>query len=367
MRKLATIRKVAEKKPIPGADRIEAVRVDGWWCVGQKDVYQVDQLVVYFEVDSFIPTTVASFLTKDGHEPREFNGVKGERLKTIKLKGQLSQGLLLPLTGIIPEDYVKDGIANVGDDLTEMLGIQLWERPENGVPGQSRSNWPHYLRKTDQERVQNLPNVLEDYKDIEFQVTTKLDGSSCTMYFLSEKSKYWDGEPQVVEEGKEKDPTYGRFGVCSRNVDLKETEGNAFWGVARKYDVENKLKTAAWLTSLAIQGELVSPTIQKNYEKVSEPDFYVFDIFNIEEQAYMRPSQVEAVAKAMGLKHVPILSRAWKISEAFKSIDEILKYAEGPGMNPGVSREGVVFKQCDGGDFSFKAISNTYLVNEKDE
>ena len=345
--------------------------MDGWWCVAQKDTYQVDQLVCYFEVDSWIPNTVASFLTRDGHEPREFNGVKGERLRTIKLRGQVSQGMLMPLDKIpfVKPELVTEETLLEGSDLTEVIGIQKWERAEHGsLGGESRSNWPRFLRKTDQERVQNLPTVLEDYKGMDFQVTTKLDGSSCTMYFLAAKSYYWDPEvevAEVLEEGQEPDPTYGRFGVCSRNIDLKETDGNAFWSIARKIDMEKKLKTAAWLTSLAIQGELIAPNIQNNYEKVSEPAFYVFDIWNIETQAYMSPSQVVAICKSMELNHVPVLSASWDISKAFTSIDDILKYAEGPGMNPGVSREGVVFKHCDS-DFSFKAISNAYLVAEVD-
>ena len=95
-RQLATIRRIAEIKPIEGADVICSYRVDGWWVVGKKDEFKVNDLVVYFEIDSWIPHEIAPFLSK-GKEPREYNGIKGERLKTIKLKGSLSQGLILPL------------------------------------------------------------------------------------------------------------------------------------------------------------------------------------------------------------------------------------------------------------------------------
>lgn len=97
-RKLATIRRIAEVKSIEGADLIEAVRVDGWWVVAKKGEFPVDSLAVYMEVDSFVPTGIAPFLTKSGHEPKEYEGVKGERLRTVKLRGQLSQGLLLPIS-----------------------------------------------------------------------------------------------------------------------------------------------------------------------------------------------------------------------------------------------------------------------------
>lgn len=99
-RKLATIRRIAEVKEIVGADAIEAVRVDGWWVVVKKGEYQVGQLAVYLEVDSWVPTDIAPFLTKAGHEPKEYEGIKGERLRTVKLRGQLSQGLLLPISVI---------------------------------------------------------------------------------------------------------------------------------------------------------------------------------------------------------------------------------------------------------------------------
>ncbi|MDA3808653.1 MAG: hypothetical protein PF440_12170, partial [Thiomicrorhabdus sp.] len=96
-RKLASIVTILAIKPIPGADRIEAVQVKGWWVVAQKGEYSVGDLAVYCEIDSFIPTNLAPFLSK-GKEPREFEGIKGERLRTIKLKKQVSQGLLLPLS-----------------------------------------------------------------------------------------------------------------------------------------------------------------------------------------------------------------------------------------------------------------------------
>lgn len=97
-RKMATIRKIDDIQPIEGADLIHAVKIGGWTVVAQKSMgYKVGDLVVYCEIDSFIPTEVAPFLTQAGHFPKEYNGIKGERLRTKKLKGVISQGLLLPL------------------------------------------------------------------------------------------------------------------------------------------------------------------------------------------------------------------------------------------------------------------------------
>lgn len=153
-RQLATIRRIAEVNLIEGADKIVAYRVDGWWVVDQKDRYQIGDLVVYLEVDSWVPFEVAPFLTK-GKEPREFEGVKGERLKTIRLKGQLSQGLLLPLTHAFNDGdgcvLLKDEVVQEGDDVTELLGVIKWEKPMSAqLAGMARGNFPSFIPKTDQ-------------------------------------------------------------------------------------------------------------------------------------------------------------------------------------------------------------------------
>ena len=115
-RKLATVRCIDSIDPIPGADAIEVATVGGWkTVVAKKDGFKAGDLAIYCEVDSWIPTELAPFLSK-GNEPREYNGVKGERLRTIKLRGTLSQGLILPMTGQNP-------LLREGDDLTEFLGI----------------------------------------------------------------------------------------------------------------------------------------------------------------------------------------------------------------------------------------------------
>jgi RNA ligase (TIGR02306 family) len=273
VRKLATIREIAEIRPIEGADRIVAYRVDGWWCVGQKDEYNVGDLTVYCEVDSWIPTEIAPFLSK-GKEPREYNGVKGERLRTIRLRGQLSQGLLLPVEqpengGVFVVSRHTHKLAPVlvpvalGDDVTELLGIQKWEAPINAqLAGTVRGNFPSFVPKTDQERIQNCWRNVERVKTERFEVTQKLDGSSMTAYYR-------------------RHPEYGAdFGICSRNLDLKQDENNAFWKVALRYDLPEKLE--AFGLNIAIQGELIGPGIQGNPERLTDLDLFVFDIFDID-------------------------------------------------------------------------------------
>jgi RNA ligase (TIGR02306 family) len=199
MRKLATIRKIEELNPIEGADKIELATVGGWKVVCQKGLYNVGDLAVYFEIDSWIPHAVAPFLTKPEHFPKVFDGVEGERLKTIKLRGQLSQGLLMPLAEIskffsVTPHWSED------EDVTEILGIKKWEK---AIPAQlagvCKGNFPSLIPKTDQERVQNLKKEIQAAQGLVFEVTEKLEGSSMTCYLI-------DGE----------------FGVCSRNMNLED-------------------------------------------------------------------------------------------------------------------------------------------------
>ena len=331
MRKLATISKIENIKAIPEADKICAYQVGGWWVVDAVEKYQVNDLVVFCEVDSWIPTELAPFLSK-GKEPREFEGIKGERLRTIKLRGQLSQGLLLPWT-----------VGGEGDDLSETLGIIKWEKPMNAqLADMAKGNFPALIPKTDQERAQNLKKEIEIASDdgLLFEVTEKLEGSSMTVYQIG-----------------------GEFGVCSRNLDLKETEGNAFWATARKEDIEGKMKRLDAQWDFAIQGELIGPGIQGNIYKLTEPQFRVFDVYDIMAGAYLDPAHRRAVVAALGLLHVPIIADGKDLGVG--SIDEILQWAEDRSLlNPTVEREGIVFKECNGG-MSFKAISNKYLLGEK--
>ena len=191
-RKLATIRKIEEIQPIPEADKICAYRVDDWWVVDTINKYQVNDLVIYCEVDSWIPTELAPFLSK-GKEPREYNGVKGEKLRTVRLRKQLSQGLLLHpesinITFIDSETYQPRQFHELnlepGQDLTEMLGIQKWEAPISAqMAGIMRGNFPMFIPKTDQERCQNLrKSIFETHENEVYEVTVKLDGSSMTVY-----------------------------------------------------------------------------------------------------------------------------------------------------------------------------------------
>ena len=324
MRKMASVQRVLEKKSIVGADLIEAYRVNGWWVVDKKGAYEVGDLVVYCEVDSWIPHTLAPFLTKPGHCPREYLGVEGERLRTVKLKGQLSQGLLLPLV----EDNSEEG-----QDFSEILGITKWEDTRYMANMDARGKFPDFIPKTDQERVQNLDRTLEKYFGQSFEVTVKRDGSSLTAFVNGEES-----------------------GVCSRNINLKETEDSAFWAAANSLSLIPKILSTG--RNLALQGELMSQKIQGNYEKVQGIEWNCFDIYDIDARKYLLPKERRELCKQLNIPHIKVVEEDFVLCH---NVDQLLEMAEGPGVNPGVKREGLVFKSNESA-FSFKAISNSYLL-----
>ena len=321
-RKMASVQKIAEIKPIEGADRIVAYRINGWWVVDSKDKYEVGDYVVFCEVDSWIPHELAPFLSK-GKEPREFEGVKGERLRTARLRGQLSQGLILP----IPDGFIE----LEGTDCTDALGILKWERP---IPAQLRGlikgNFPSEIPKTCQQRVQNIR--IEEYAGQSYEVTEKLDGSSMTC-FLDKN---------------------GEFHVCSRNLDLKFDENNAFWKAAIKFDVERKMR-ASGFAGVAIQGELCGEGINGNNYRVGL-EWFVFDIYVIG-TGYLAPKLRRNVINTLGLHHVPVVSVD---SQLTKDIPELLEMANGKSYIAECLREGFVYKSEDGSK-SFKVISNEWL------
>jgi RNA ligase (TIGR02306 family) len=344
MRKLASIRTIDSIAPIEGADAIEVATVGGWKIVVKKGEFAVGDLAVYLEIDSWVPTELAPFLSK-GKDPREFEGIKGERLRTIKLRGQLSQGLLLPLS-VVFELSPTTEVDIVGVDVTEALGIVKWERPMNAqLAGMARGNFPSLIPKTDQERVQNLVGEIRAATESGslFEITEKLEGSSMTVYLID-----------------------GVFGVCSRNLDLKETEGNAFWATARELDIEGKMRAVSESASnwnFAIQGELIGPGIQNNIYNLSKTEFHVYDVYDITGGEYLFPFNRQRLIERMGLTHVPVITIDKDLGVG--SVADILTWAEDKSrLNPNQEREGIVFKQTKGG-MTFKAISNKYLLGEK--
>lgn len=339
-RMMAWVGKIAEIKSIPNADRIVAYRVGGWWVVDQKNLYQIDDLVVYVSIDAWVPHELAPFLSK-GTEPREYQGVRGERLRTVKLKGQVSQGLLLPLNDLLKMKYDGNSVVVEGDDVSEMLGIQKWEAPVPArLAGEINGVFPNFIPKTDQERVQNLSKELNEWthSDYTWELTEKLDGSSMTAYMMNDK-----------------------FGVCSRNYDLKESDTNSFWQVARMQQLENVLRSLG--TNIALQGELVGEGIQSNPYNIRGQQFYIFDIYNIDKGEFLSAADRQLFARNFNMNHVPIIDSDFRLNKN-SSIDDLLEMADGQARlsKNKVDREGIVFKCNQNPQLHFKAISNKFLL-----
>lgn len=350
-RKLATIRRIEEVRSIPDAEKIVAYRIGGWWVVDAIGKYVVGDLVVYAEPDSFIPTILAPFLTKPGQYPRVFEGVEGERLRTIRLRKQLSQGLLLPVSVLDFDSCYRaeinvmkstpDHVPNV--DVTEVLGILKWEAPISAqLSGQALGVFPGWIPKTDQERIQNLSFELSEWKEqnLTWEETEKLDGSSMTAY-LNE----------------------GEFGVCSRNLNLREVEGVTFWKVARELDLETKLRSLP--RNHALQGELIGVGIQNNRYKLSNHDFYIFDIYDIDAKRYLDPTERAAMLALLDLKSVPVINAEYQLNG---TMDSMLAHAETKSVmvkGGAPEQEGYVYK-CNQLPVSFKVISNLFLLKGGD-
>ena len=353
MRKLATIRRIAEIRPIENADAIEHVRVDGWWVVGKKGAFQVNDLAVYIEIDAWCPHELAPFLSK-GKEPREYNGVKGERLKTVKLRGAVSQGLLLP----IPTELNDPTQFTEGLDVTELLGVQKWEPP---IPAQLRGKiagiFPNWLRKTDEDRIQNCFKDVSPKLNESWVIEEKVDGSSMTVGyrkcdFILDK----DGQP-IPEE----------FVVCSRNLSLKlEDEGNTFVRIAKESGIQDAMK--AYGRNLGISGELIGEGVQGNKYDIKGHRWLVFNIFDVDTGKYVSAEERQLIIRdlvALGatIEQVPVITAVGTKLLDGLSVDDFLEMAEGKSiLNPKTEREGLVFKNQTDPNISFKAISNRWLL-----
>jgi RNA ligase (TIGR02306 family) len=335
MRKLVTIRKVETVSPISGADFIQLAKVDGWSCVVKKDEFKSGDLCVYFEIDSFLPISDSrfSFLEKKAVKSYGVNYL-GARIKTMRMKGQLSQGLILPVS-LFPELAGS----HLGDDVTDLLGIKKWEPTIHpSLAGEVVGSFPSNIPKTDQERCQNLLVEIAENRGNTFEVSMKLDGMSMTIY--------QDRSSDIP------------FGVCSRNLNLKENEGNLLWKMANTLKMREVMAFLG--RDLAFQGELIGPGVNGNNEGINHHAFYVFDIFDINEQRYFTAEERIGLLEMLEengfpIDHVPVLYTI----ELEHTVDELLEFAEGASLFA-KEREGLVFKRADG-KLSFKAISNKYL------
>ena len=334
-RKLATVRRIREISPIIAADSLECARVGGWAVVIRKGQFKAGDMAIYLEIDSWVPHELAPFLSKGG-EPRIYKGIAGRRLRTLKLRGQLSQGLLLPLPA-------QSGFI-LGDDVTDLLGVKLYELPIPAVlQGSAKGEFPAFIPRTKQERVQNLEVGL--FQGRTFEVTEKLNGTSMTVYV---------------------DGVMG-FGVASRNLDLCRNDVSSYWVAAHKARLFDILETCS-ITSAnyALQGELVGEGIQGNPYKLRGCEFRLFDVFDIGKGKYLTPKERRGFASIHGIDHVPVLSKEYSPRVGSGYGDVIAMAIGDSDFSPCAPREGAVFRCVDEPDLHFKVLSNAVLLADED-
>lgn len=340
-RNLVSIRVIEKLEPIVGADFIEKAFVDGWTVVVKKGEYSVGDPAVYFEPDTFLPEGDDRWQFLVDKSSRMFEGVRGHVLRTVKLKGVYSNGLLLP-------------VSMFDSGLPEVTKYEVSNEEAGRLNGQAKGNFPSFIPKTSAERIQNLGRTVFSPERIndEYEVTVKLDGSSFTVYHLD-----------------------GVVGCCSRNLDLKlEDMGSSFVRMFNALGMGKALQELG--ENVAFQGELFGEGIQGNNEKMTGNKYAIFNVWLIREGRYANAE--ERMELFNGLKdlipensaglllHVPVLHTGVTLEElGLRSVADILKFAEGPSFNPQSKREGLVFKSIKDPSFSFKAISEYWLAKQK--
>lgn len=381
-RKLVSFRTIAELLPHTNADSLEIAVVDGWKCLVKKNEFNSGDRVIYFEIDSLIPVSEEfEFLRKYAYVNKswmqETLGVtEGFRIKTVKLRGELSQGLVIPVPSSLKD---KDD----SYDLTEHFKVIKYEAPiSKGLTycftGGNGGKFPVFFPKTGETRIQNKFPSVQENKDRNYEVTRKYHGMSISFYAKLADDLTWFERTKLMFAnwfGIEMKPIY-RYGVCSHNVELDlSNSGNVFVDFANNSGIIDKLKAFVEynkeLPELAIQGEICGPGIQDNHHGLDEICVFVFNIFDIKNNRYLLP--VERATKfeeIFSSEFNPIIQEAlveFYTTVGDRTIDEIISLGEFT-LPSGKPNEGFVWKAMNC-DFSFKAISNQFLLskNEQDE
>lgn len=376
-RKLAYITVIDEIKPIPNADKIELARVGGWQVVVSKaDNYKVGDKVIYIEIDSRVPSDKECFA---------FLQDRKYKVKSIKLRGQVSQGLIMPLSILPNKEY------ELYDDVTDILGIEkiendfkqpleskemrlrgahpkLYRKPwfkkmmryawfrkiafKVFIPKKKKSGWPAWIVKSDSERIQNMIWVLNDKS--KFYVSEKIDGTSTSFSFYKDKGrlKFMVCSRNVVQTTPDKQNYYSDFGL-----------DNVYWEMALKYDIEKKMrqmfKEVGAQHHITIQGETYGEGIQKNKYNLKGRNLAIFNFYV--DGKYMNPRDMRALMDKYELPLVPLVSYDYVLPDTF---EELMEFSTGKSQLYDTLREGYVFKSYDG-QINFKCVSNDFLLKWK--
>lgn len=352
-RKLASIQSVLNITTIDGADAIETLSVLGWKCVAKKNEFKVGDLGVYFEVDSILPALPEFEFLKD----RKY------RIRTIKLKGQISQGLFMPLSILPVQKKWKED-----DDVTDILGVTKYdpeaELEKSNNPAVQKNpfvkflmkfSWyrktfapkrtkgfPSFARKTDEDRIQLFPRICQEEMGTPFVVNEKLDGQSAT-YTLERKGRRFE------------------FKVCSRNM-VNGNKDSSYWKIATKHNIEKSLIDFAnynGYNTIVLQGEIVGNGIQGNKYGISGLRFFAFNL--VVDGVSLPTEKMIPILNNMGIEIVPVLEGNWTLPG---TIDEAVQFANGKSVLANTLREGVVVRNYEKG-ISFKIISPEFLLKWK--
>jgi RNA ligase (TIGR02306 family) len=325
MRQLASIQKIKKLEPIPNADAIVKATVLGWQLVVKKDEFKEGDLCVYVEIDSLLPDKPVF----------EFMKPRGMRVRTVRLRGQISQGICFPLSMLPAAVLIEEGM-----DVTDILEIEKYEPPvPANLAGIMKGGFPSFIPKTDETRVQVLQELLDKMANEVCYVTEKLDGKSVT-YFMKDDV----------------------FGVCSRNLELLASDDNTLWKLARDLQIEEKLSMLKG--NYALQGEVIGEGIQGNKYKLKGQQVFFFSVFDIDAYQYAGYNDFVRLISELNLRTVPILESDYVLSN---SIEVLVNKAVGKSVLYNVDREGIVIRplieKVDSiGRVSFKAINPEFLL-----
>lgn len=372
MRHLATIQKILSLEPIDGADSIEKATILGWEVVVKKDEFNIGDLIVYCEIDSVLPD----------REEFEFLRDRKFRIRTIKLKGQVSQGICFPLS-ILPKGKYSEG-----QDVTSVIGIEKYLSPTEQeeinrenikiqnekkklkkflmryswfrklfLSRKKKSGFPFWVSKTDEERIQNMPKILEQFKDYDVYVTEKIDYQSGT--WTGRRIPKFSGLlGQLIPLKK------FLFVVCSRNFTTND-KNTLYWKVAEKYNIENILKNNPTLT---IQGEQGDTKVQGNKYGINDIKMWVFNIIDYKNNYHYNYSEMDSFCHDNNLDIVPLIG-VYKLSELGSTVNELVEFSKGKSLlNSNVHREGIVVRCVKDGKkvLSFKVINPDFLLKYSD-
>lgn len=376
-RRLVTLREISHlrrfKDPHYKAYAVATVE-NGWNVVVYHGDFLVGDLILFFEIDSFIPASAGRFKWEHYGSLTWFQGQRGYHVVSQALSKELSQGLIQRVT-VFPEvkavldrleaDYGYLEGTRIARTMSfeEMLGVKKWEIPYK-FRGKILGFAPKFFPRPASERAQNIPDLFS-HKNLNttFQITEKLDGVSMTVYSVDVDSKWHHALASLPQDSlQQSDGT--RVGVASASKDLDERGNDIYWQAAKRLELPTKLREGG-LRNVAIQGELIGPTIKNNSLNFEETDchqFIVFQMFDINKQVHMKPTEVLKWCDELGLPHVPIIGYL-RLKDFATSLPEILTKAEGVSMR-GTTREGLVLNNMHRAGFTIKVISNKWLLEQ---